>query len=88
MQLWLSHCKEKIPSMKERSLSDKLAIENILSPLEMILNKKIYGEGLMENVFNRSQIVLQHTAEIGQQKIESDVSDLNNSFQKLFEGMF
>lgn len=88
LQIWLNHAKEKIPSMKERSLSDKLAIENVLLPLEEILNSKVQGEGLLENVLNRSQIVLPHTSETGRQNIEAEVTQLNSSFRAFFEGRF
>jgi nesprin-1 len=33
---WLSRAREKVPSMRQRPLSDKLAIENAVAPLEVM----------------------------------------------------
>lgn len=87
LQIWLNHAKEKIPSMKERSLSDKLAIENVLTPLENILNTKAQGEALWENVKYKSQIVLPNTSEDGQKIINKEVSDLTDNFNSFFQGI-
>lgn len=87
LQRWLNHSQENVPSMKERSLGDKLAIENMLTPLEAILNTKAQGEELLENVKNRSQVILPSLSETGQQNVKSEVADLNNKFQSFFNGM-
>ena len=84
--IWLNHAKQKIPSMKERSLSDKLAIENVLTPLENILNTKAQGEALWENVQYKSAIVLPNTSEEGQKIIKKEVSELTDNFSSFFQG--
>lgn len=86
LQIWLSHSKEKVPSMKERSLSDKLAIENVLVPLETILNTRAQGEALLEHVLNGSQIVLPNTSKEGRKLIHDEIAKLTHGFQSFFTG--
>lgn len=84
---WLDHAQEKIPSMKERSLSDKLAIENMLTPLEAILNTKIQADELLENVKNRSLVILPSLSKEGQENINSEIIDLQNKLKSFFDGI-
>lgn len=72
--------------MKEKSLSDKLAIENVLSPLDDILMSKAQGEGLLENVLHRSEVVLPNTSDAGQQVIHTEVSNWKKNFSLFFDG--
>lgn len=74
--------------MKEKSLSDKLAIENALSPLDDILMSKAQGEGLLENVIHRSDVVLPNTSDNGQQFIKTEVSNLKKNFSLFFDGKY
>lgn len=73
--------------MKERSLSDKLAIENMLTPLEAILNTKIQAEELLENVKNRSLVILPSLSKEGQENINSEIVDLQNKLLSFFNGI-
>lgn len=86
LQIWLNHAKQKIPSMKERSLSDKLALENVLTPLENILNTRAQGEALWENVKYKSEIVLPNTSDEGKKMIKKEVSDITHNFNSFFQG--
>lgn len=87
LHIWLNQAKEKVPSMKERSLSDKLAIENSLTPLENLLNIRPQGELLLGNVQNRSKIVLPNTSGKGQEIIKAEVTELSDAFHNFFVGM-
>lgn len=86
VRIWLSHANEKIPSMKERSLSDKLAIENLLTPLESVLSTKVQGENLIENVTNRCQIILPNLSPEGQMAVNAEMADLRKDFESFFAG--
>lgn len=81
---WLSRAREKIPSMKQRSLSDKLAIENAVAPLESLLNKKAQGELLVEHLQHTGQVVCASTSDHGQEVIRNDIRALTESFENLF----
>lgn len=73
--------------MKEKSLSDKLAIENALSPLDDILMSRAQGEGLLENVVHRSDVILPNTSDTGQQFIKTEVLNLKKKFSLFFNGI-
>ncbi|XP_012253400.2 muscle-specific protein 300 kDa isoform X14 [Athalia rosae] len=81
---WLSRAREKIPSMKQRSLSDKLAIENAVAPLESLLNKKAQGELLVEHLQHTGEVVCASTSEQGQEVIRNEIRALAESFEGLF----
>ncbi|XP_076667923.1 muscle-specific protein 300 kDa isoform X16 [Andrena cerasifolii] len=81
---WLNRAREKIPSMKQRSLSDKLAIENAVAPLESLLNKKAQGELLVEHLQHTGKVVCANTSPQGQEIIKNEVRALTQSFEELF----
>lgn len=83
---WLSRAREKIPSMKQRPLSDKLAIENAVAPLESLLNKKAQGELLVEHLQHTGKVVCASTSPQGQENIKNEVKALTQSFEELFRG--
>ncbi|XP_018338972.1 PREDICTED: nesprin-1 isoform X6 [Trachymyrmex septentrionalis] len=82
---WLSRAREKIPSMKQRSLSDKLAIESAVVPLESLLNKKAQGELLVEHLQHTGNVVCASTSPIGQEVIKNEIRALTESFEGLFK---
>ena len=84
---WLSRAREKIPSMRQRSLSDKLAIENSVAPLEGLLNKKAQGELLVEHLQHTGDVVCASTSPQGQEVIRNEIRALAESFESLFKGM-
>lgn len=81
---WLSRAREKIPSMKSKSLSDKLAIENAVAPLDALLNKQAQGELLVEHLQHTGEVVLASTSKEGQQIIRNEMKALKESFETLF----
>ncbi|XP_078048160.1 muscle-specific protein 300 kDa isoform X4 [Augochlora pura] len=81
---WLSRAREKIPSMKQRPLSDKLAIENAVAPLESLLNKKAQGELLVEHLQHTGKVVCASTSPRGQEIVKNEVKALTQSFEELF----
>lgn len=81
---WLIRARDKIPSMKQKSLSDKLAIENIVAPLESLLNKKGQGELLVEHMQTTGEVVLASTSPEGQIAIKSEMKALAENFDTLF----
>lgn len=84
MMSWLSRAREKLPSMKQRSLSDKLAIENSVAPLESLLNKKAQGELMVEHLQHTGQVVCASTSPQGQEVIRNETRALTESFENLF----
>ncbi|XP_071567068.1 muscle-specific protein 300 kDa isoform X8 [Temnothorax nylanderi] len=82
---WLSRAREKIPSMKQRSLSDKLAIESAVVPLESLLNKKAQGELLVEHLQHTGKVVCASTSPVGQEVIRNEIRALTESFEGLFK---
>lgn len=81
---WISRAREKLPSMKQRSLSDKLAIDNAVAPLDALLNKQAQGELLVEHLQHTGEVVLASTSAQGQQTIRNDIRALRESFEGLF----
>lgn len=51
---WLGRARERLPWLKHQSLSDKLALESSLAPLQALLNKRPQGELLLEQVITSS----------------------------------
>nr|XP_050869210.1 muscle-specific protein 300 kDa [Vespula vulgaris] len=82
---WLNRAREKIPAMKQRSLSDKLAIENAVAPLESLLNKKAQGELLVEHLQHTGKVVCVSTNVQGQEVIKNEIRALTESFEGLFK---
>ncbi|KAK2588097.1 hypothetical protein KPH14_004158 [Odynerus spinipes] len=82
---WLNRAREKIPALKQRSLSDKLAIENAVAPLESLLNKKAQGELLVEHLQHTGKVVCVSTNLQGQEVIKNEIRALGESFEGLFK---
>lgn len=81
---WLNRAREKIPAIKQRSLSDKLAIENAVAPLETLMNKKAQGELMVENLQHTGEVVCASTSPKGQEVIRNEIRALTESFENLF----
>ncbi|KAL7297367.1 hypothetical protein TKK_0009753 [Trichogramma kaykai] len=82
---WLNRAREKIPSSKQRSLSDKLAIENAVAPLESLMNKKAQGELMVEQLQHTGQVVCVSTSPQGQEVIRNEIRALTESFESLYK---
>lgn len=81
---WISRAREKLPSMKQRSLSDKLAIENAVAPLDAMLNKQAQGELLVEHLIHTGEVVIASTSKPGQDILRADIRSVRDSFEGLF----
>lgn len=81
---WISRAREKFPSMKQRSLSDKLAIDNAVAPLDALLNKQAQGELLVEHLVHTGEVVLASTSPQGQDLVRADIRSLRDNFEGLF----
>ncbi|CAG4999353.1 unnamed protein product, partial [Parnassius apollo] len=81
---WLSRAREKVPSLKSKPLSDKLAIENAVAPLETLINKQAQGELLLEHLQHTGEVVLASTSPDGQITIKNEMKALKESFDDLF----
>lgn len=83
----MNRSRDKIPSLKERPLSDKLAIENAITPLETLLNKRAQGELLLDNLNTIGGIIISSTSENGEKIIKQEISSIADELNKLFDGM-
>uniref|UniRef100_A0A1B0C1F9 KASH domain-containing protein n=1 Tax=Glossina palpalis gambiensis TaxID=67801 RepID=A0A1B0C1F9_9MUSC len=81
---WISRAREKFPSLKQGSLSDKLAIESAVQATENMLNKQAQGELLVEHLVHTGEVVLASTSPQGQEIIRNDIRSLRDSFEGLF----
>ncbi|XP_037820489.1 nesprin-1-like, partial [Lucilia sericata] len=81
---WISRAREKFPSLKQSSLSDKLAIENAVQATENMLNKQAQGELLVEHLTHTGEVVMSSTSPQGQEIIRNDIRSLRDSFESLF----
>ncbi|CAH2077111.1 unnamed protein product, partial [Iphiclides podalirius] len=81
---WLSRAREKVPSLKSKPLSDKLAIENAVAPLDALINKQAQGELLLEHLQHTGEVVLASTSPEGQTTIKNEMKALKESFDDLF----
>ncbi|XP_024081429.1 nesprin-1 [Cimex lectularius] len=82
---WLNRAREKLPALKQQSLSDKLAIEDCVAPLQALLNKRAQGELLVEQVQTTGRVAAASSSEEGKQLINNDVKALTESFHNLFK---
>ncbi|KAK6636175.1 hypothetical protein RUM43_009828 [Polyplax serrata] len=82
---WLNRAREKVPSMKQRSLSDKLAIEQAVASLDSLLKKQAPGELLVEHLQTTGEVTLASTSPQGQESIKKEVTALTESFHGLFK---
>lgn len=83
---WLGRAREKLPSVKQRTLSDKISIENAVAPLDSLLNKKAQGELLLEHLQHTGKVVCASTSPRGQEIILNEIKALTESFENLFKG--
>lgn len=83
---WLTRAREKVPSMKQRPLSDKLAIENAVAPLEALLNKQAQGELLVEHLQHTGEVAIASSSSQGQENIRNEIKALRENFEGLFRG--
>ncbi|CAK1540777.1 unnamed protein product [Leptosia nina] len=81
---WLGRAREKVPSLKSKPLSDKLAIENSVAPLDALINKQAQGELLLEHLQHTGEVVLASTSPDGQVVIKNEMTALKESFDQLF----
>ncbi|CAG9785832.1 unnamed protein product [Diatraea saccharalis] len=81
---WLGRAREKVPSLKSKPLSDKLAIENSVAPLDALINKQAQGELLLEHLQHTGEVVLASTSPEGQTIIKNEMKALKESFDDLF----
>lgn len=84
LSAWIFRAREKVPSMKQRSLSDKLAIDNAVAPLDALLNKQAQGELLVEHLIHTGEVVLASTSTPGQDIVRADIRSVRESFEGLF----
>lgn len=82
---WINRAREKLPSAKPQTLTDKLSIENSVAPLESLLNKKAQGELLVEHLVHTGEVVMASTSPQGKESIRSDIKSLRDSFENLFK---
>nr|CAD7429520.1 unnamed protein product [Timema monikensis] len=82
---WLSRSRDKVPSMKQRPLSDKLAIESAVVPLEALLNKQAQGELLVDHLTHTGEVVIASTSPQGQEVIRKEIRALKENFEGLFK---
>ncbi|CAH3870841.1 unnamed protein product [Pieris brassicae] len=81
---WLGRAREKVPSLKSKPLSDKLAIENSVAPLDALINKQAQGELLLEHLQHTGEVLLASTSPEGQVVIKNEMKALKESFDQLF----
>lgn len=82
---WISRAREKLPALKQQSLSDKLSIENSVAPLDALLNKQAQGELLVEHLQHTGEVVIASTSPQGKELIKNDIKALRESFEGLFK---
>lgn len=83
---WLMRAQEKVPQLKQRPLSDKLAVESFSAPLDSLLNKQAQGEVLLDTLEHSAEVILPSTSPEGQDVIKNDNRALRESFERLFRG--
>lgn len=82
---WISRAREKMPALKQQSLSDKLSIENSVAPLDSLMNKQAQGELLVEHLQHTGEVVMASTSPQGKELIKNDIKALRESFLGLFK---
>lgn len=86
LQRWLMRAQEKMPQIKQKPLSDKVALENFVAPIDALLNKQAQGEVLLDHLEHTAEVVLPSTSPQGQEVIRNDNRALRESFERLFKG--
>lgn len=85
LSAWINRAREKLPTLKPQSLTDKLSIENSVAPLETLLNKKAQGELLVEHLIHTGEVVMASTSQQGKDSIRNDIKTLRDAFESLFK---
>ena len=81
----INRAREKVPVMKQKSLGDRLAIEQAVSSLTDLLNRQAQGHLKTEELKRKSQVLLLSTASSGQETIRNEVGALQESFDMFFK---
>ncbi|ETN58450.1 calmin [Anopheles darlingi] len=81
---WISRAREKLPCVKQQSLSDKLTMDSAIAPLDALMNKRAQGELLVEHLVHTGEVVMASTSERGKEAIRSDINGLKANFDSLF----
>lgn len=82
---WISRAREKLPTLKPQSLTDKLSIENSVAPLESLVNKQAQGELLVEHLQHTGEVVMASTSSQGKDIVRNDIKALREAFENLFK---
>lgn len=82
---WINRAREKLPATKPQSLADKLSIENSVTPLDALLNKKAQGELLVEHLIHTGEVVMASSSQQGKEMVRNDIKQLRESFEGLFK---
>lgn len=85
LSAWINRAREKLPTMKPQSLTDKLSIENSVAPMDGLLNKKAQGDLLVEHLIHTGEVVMASTSQAGIEMIRNDIKGLRESFEGLFK---
>jgi nesprin-1 len=85
LQNYINRAKEKIPAMQQISLGEKASIEQSVSPLDSLLNKRAQGDLLLEHLQSTAEVVLCSTSNEGQVIIKNDLKELKQCFEDLFK---
>ncbi|XP_058454305.1 muscle-specific protein 300 kDa isoform X8 [Malaya genurostris] len=88
LQNWINRAREKLPCIKQQSLSDKLTTDNAIAPLDSLMNKKAQGELLVEHLVHTGEVVMASTSTKGKEMIRKDISDLKYNFEDLFHDIY
>nr|XP_022915902.1 nesprin-1 isoform X7 [Onthophagus taurus] len=87
LQRWLTRAQEKLPQIKQRPLSDKMAVENFAAPLDTLLNKQAQGEVLLDNLEQSAEVVIPSTSGPGQEIIRNETRAIRESYERLFKDL-
>ncbi|XP_050523464.1 muscle-specific protein 300 kDa-like isoform X2 [Daktulosphaira vitifoliae] len=82
---FLNRSKEKIPILNERPLNDKLAIEQSITPLDSLLNKKAQGELLLDNLVTIGNVIKTNTSDSGNVIISEEISMISDELTRFFD---
>jgi nesprin-1 len=83
---WLTRAKEKIPSLKQRSIGDRMVdVETAGSMFTSLMNKKPQGGLLLERLQQSGEVAMASSSDSGKDLIRSEIRTLNDSFETLFK---
>ncbi|CAG0880678.1 unnamed protein product [Cyprideis torosa] len=81
---WLSKVREKVPAIRQKNVSDKLAIESAVSALEMLQGKQAEGHVKLEQFLHCGNVIMSSTSPAGQESIKKEIESMKEAFQSLF----